>query len=242
VASKPDRLEKDLANAKKLAAILEDEHVKLCRTKMVKKENKDIIMEVGEGGKVEDQTDAVMADPVVPEDHDEDPELREKGAEAVEQRIEKIMADLREEGLVDINDEKAYGAKRVSINFASSTILLIEPLQTVVSLDLYIAYLRAAFHTCYYCSVVTDHLEELQRKCLKHARKPLSKMLLEEVKAAEAEKAEKERKVNEDDKEKDPTDKDSPIKEKMNENRDWKRNGMFWSYLCDCGHLLHFDR
>src|SRR6266436_2304559 len=65
--------------------------------------------------------------------------------------------------------------------------------QTVVSLDLYLAYLRAAFHTCYYCAVVTDHLEELQRKCLKHVRKPLSKMLLEEVKAAEAEKAEKEK-------------------------------------------------
>lgn len=43
----------------------------------------------------------------------------------------------------------------------------------MVSLDLYLAYLRAAFHTCYYCSVTTDHVEELQRKCIKHIRKPL---------------------------------------------------------------------
>lgn len=89
-------------------------------------------------------------------------------------------------------------------------------------MDLYLAYLRAAFHTCYYCSIVTDHLEELQRKCLKHARKPLSKMLLEEVKAAEAEKAEKEKNVNEEDKVKEI---ETPVKEKPNETRDWKRNG-----------------
>jgi len=95
-----------------------------------------------------------------------------------------------------------------------------------VSLDLYLAYLRAAFHTCYYCAVVTDHLEELQRKCLKHVRKPLSKTMLEEVKAAEAEKAEKEKegKEDEEDIEKDEK-KESPVKEKVSDNRDWKRNG-----------------
>lgn len=105
----------------------------------------------------------------------------------------------------------------------------------MISLDLYIAYLRAAFNTCYYCSVVTDHLEELQRKCLKHARKPLSKLLLDEVKA-EAEKAEKEKK----DKDEEMEDTENAEKEKerekdvkkegqwrdRNENRDWKRNGL----------------
>lgn len=45
--------------------------------------------------------------------------------------------------------------------------------QTTVALDLYLEYLRAAFNTCYYCSVTTDHVEELQRKCIKHVRKPL---------------------------------------------------------------------
>lgn len=92
---------------------------------------------------------------------------------------------------------------------------------------MYIAYLRAAFHTCYYCAVVTDHLEELQRKCLKHMRKPLSKMLLEEMKVAEAEKVEKDKegKDTEEDvgKEKE---KETLVKEKV-ENKEWKRNGMF---------------
>ena len=94
---------------------------------------------------------------------------------------------------------------------------------------MYLAYLRAAFHTCYYCAVVTDHLEELQRKCLKHVRKPLSKTMLEEVKAAEAEKAEKEKegKEDEEDIEKDEKkEKESPVKEKVVDNRDWKRNGL----------------
>lgn len=43
----------------------------------------------------------------------------------------------------------------------------------MVALDLYLEYLRAAFNTCYYCSVTTDHVEELQRKCIKHVRKAL---------------------------------------------------------------------
>ena len=44
-----------------------------------------------------------------------------------------------------------------------------------MALDLYLAYLRAAFNTCYYCSVTTDHVEELQRKCIQHIRKPMPK-------------------------------------------------------------------
>lgn len=95
----------------------------------------------------------------------------------------------------------------------------------MISLDLYIAYLRAAYHTCYYCAVVTDHLEELQRKCLKHVRKPLSKTLLEEVKAAETEKVEKEKKDKEEEKETEPAP-TKPI-----ESRDWKRNGMRPQYF-----------
>jgi hypothetical protein len=51
-------------------------------------------------------------------------------------------------------------------------------------LDLYISYLRAAFNTCFYCAVVTDHVEELQRKCVKHVRKPMSKAMIEELRAA----------------------------------------------------------
>ena len=98
----------------------------------------------------------------------------------------------------------------------------------MVALDLYLAYLRTAFNTCYYCAVVTDHVEELQRKCVRHVRKPLSKSLLQEIKAAEAQKAEKEPKAegeNVDEKEKEK-DKEQAVKDKA-ENRDWKRNGMF---------------
>ena len=103
----------------------------------------------------------------------------------------------------------------------------------MVSLDLYLAYLRSAFNTCYYCAVVTDHVEELQRKCVKHVRKPLSKSLLLELKAAEAQKGEKEgadggegdkeNRQKEEQREKDK-EKDAP-KDGKAESRDWKRNG-----------------
>lgn len=57
--------------------------------------------------------------------------------------------------------------------------------QLEVSLDLYIAYLRSAFHTCYYCALVTDYVEELQRKCIKHVRRPLPTPVTAEGKTAE---------------------------------------------------------
>ena len=105
--------------------------------------------------------------------------------------------------------------------------------QTVIALDLYLAYLRGAFNTCYYCAVVTDHLEELQRKCIKHIRKPMSKMLLQEVQAAEAQKAENDVKVEES-AEAAPKEKESSAKDK--ENRDWKRNGTLFARLIRCLH------
>jgi hypothetical protein len=91
----------------------------------------------------------------------------------------------------------------------------------MIALDMHLAYIRAAFHTCYYCSIVSDHLEELQRKCIRHTRKPLSKAALDEMKVAEAEKVEK---ANEGDKEKEP-EKEHPPRERPNENKDWRRNG-----------------
>lgn len=101
--------------------------------------------------------------------------------------------------------------------------------QAVIALDLYLAYLRAAFNTCYYCAVITDHVEELQRKCVKHVRKPLSKALLQEIKAAEAQKAEQDvKREDEGDKEKEA------VSKEKTESRDWKRNGML---LLICLHL-----
>ena len=45
---------------------------------------------------------------------DDDPDPKERGVDAVEKRIEKVMADMRDQALIDVNDEKAYHAKKVS--------------------------------------------------------------------------------------------------------------------------------
>lgn len=52
--------------------------------------------------------DAVMSDAHA--DHEDDSEPKESGSEAIERRIEKIMADLREQGAVD---EKVMEAQKV---------------------------------------------------------------------------------------------------------------------------------
>ncbi|KAJ6510279.1 hypothetical protein C8R47DRAFT_1097395 [Mycena vitilis] len=223
VSSRPERLEKDLASAKALATKLEAEAAELRKLKISTRKSAPV-----DGVPEETEADVAMPEG---EEEEEEPEPRERGCEAVERRIEKVMADLRQQELVDVNDDKAYESKK-----------------TMVSLDLYIAYLRAAFHTCYYCSIITDHLEELQRKCLRHERKPLSKMLLDEIKAAEAaEKAEKENKMKEgeggeapaEEKEKEKETK-SPVKERV--DRDWRRTDERWVEWLDSKMALLIDR
>jgi len=54
--------------------------------------------------------DAVMSDAHA--GHEDDPEPKESGSEAIERRIEKIMSDLREQGVVD---EKVMEAKKVCV-------------------------------------------------------------------------------------------------------------------------------
>lgn len=90
---------------------------------------------------------------------------------------------------------------------------------------------------------MTDHREELQRKCIKHVRRPMSKLLLEE----EREKEEKEAQAAKEDTVKPKEEEDvkmdgdeeavkgSEVETKAKpsmENRDWKRNGelspMLW--------------
>lgn len=95
----------------------------------------------------------------------------------------------------------------------------------MVALDLYIAYLRAAFHTCYYCAVVTDHLEELQRKCVKHVRKPWSndhkESRISDTLAAE-DNADGDTQGKEDD------GKERPLaREKQSESKDARKNGAY---------------
>jgi hypothetical protein len=112
VASKPDRLEKDLANAKILAALLEDEAAALRKTKLSAKDPAIEGVE-GENGQSELKEDDSMADGQNSGEGDDNDEPKERGSEAVERRIEKIMAEMQDQGLVDINDEKALQAKKV---------------------------------------------------------------------------------------------------------------------------------
>ena len=106
VASRPDRLAKDLANAKTLATLLEDEATKLRSVKLPlpPSANSD------DAGVKKEDPDATMA---ALDDEDEETEPKERGSDAVERRIEKVMADLREQGVVDVNDEKACEEKKV---------------------------------------------------------------------------------------------------------------------------------
>lgn len=109
VASKPDRLVKDLANAKSLALILEAEYDNLRKMKFEPKTEANGSSEEANG--TAEQQDAPM---VTTSDVDEeDPEPRERGSDAVERRIEKVMADLREQNALDFSDEKAVEDRRV---------------------------------------------------------------------------------------------------------------------------------
>ncbi|KAI0047290.1 hypothetical protein FA95DRAFT_1559257 [Auriscalpium vulgare] len=185
VASHPERLMKDLTNAKVLAAHLEAEAVSLRNFKPSPRERL-----TADGIVAED--DVAMG---MPDDDLDEPDPKEDTAEAIQRRVEKVLDDIRESGGLEVNDESDLEVKK-----------------TVVTLDLYLAYLRTAFNTCYYCAIVTDHMEELQRKCIKHVRKPIPKASLEAYKAAAAEK---ERVTNADDpfaeKEKEDGGKRAPI-------------------------------
>jgi hypothetical protein len=111
VASRPDRLERDLANVRKLATILEDEASALRKfpVRCVKQDDP-----TPRAVKTEDHSsDMTMTDGGEGGD-DDDPEPPERGSNAIELRVEKIMAELREQGLVDVNNQKVYEARKVS--------------------------------------------------------------------------------------------------------------------------------
>lgn len=109
VASRPDRIAKDLGNAKILAEILEDEAARVRSTKVPLLNAPKVDGEETQGT---EQSDVAMIPPDV---DDEEPEPLERGSAAMERRIEKVMADLRDQGHIDINDEKAYEEKKVCI-------------------------------------------------------------------------------------------------------------------------------
>lgn len=102
VASRPERIEKDLANTKILASILEEEAAALRKS-----------ISPSDGGSMDAGNDAKLGDVAVGNahpDNEDDSEPKEDGSQAVERRIEKIIADLREQGL----DEKTIEVKKVS--------------------------------------------------------------------------------------------------------------------------------
>ncbi|KAF7331679.1 hypothetical protein MKEN_00047600 [Mycena kentingensis (nom. inval.)] len=189
IANRPERMEKDLLQAKQLVAKLEAESAELQKLTF------------------ENKNQSSGDEPVDGSTSEEEPPV-ERGSEAVEARIEMV---LREQAMVDVNDEKAF-----------------EEFKTMVSLDLYLAYLRAAFHTCYYCAIVTDHLEELQRKCVGHERRPVPKSsqpaddVIKEEAAGDEEKIVKVEDAG-----------DAPIEEKdsktaVRENKDGRRTDDRW--------------
>ena len=108
VASRPDRMTKDLANAKTLASLLEEEYEDLR-----KRRYNEVEVKVNNTAL---KTKGATNEPPPPTTEDEglDPEPRERGSEVVERRIEKVMADLREHGGLDFSDEKAVEDRRVS--------------------------------------------------------------------------------------------------------------------------------
>lgn len=108
--------------------------------------------------------------------------------------------------------------------------------------------MRHAFHTCYYCAVTTDHQEELQRKCIQHLRKPLSKATYDEYKAKMAEnfaKVKEEDSVQEDgdlkpkENESSPDDRGKDAKDE--DSREWKKSGTFSLFLI-AAHLTRKSR
>jgi hypothetical protein len=104
VASKPDRLAKDLRQAKALVSILEAEAATLRKAKVKKPQPKDDHI-IEDGRESTDMIAGIM--------EEDEPEPKENGSDAVERRIEKIMTDLREQGHVDGNDKNAYEARKV---------------------------------------------------------------------------------------------------------------------------------
>lgn len=68
----------------------------------------------GEDASAEQKDDVAMTDGQTPEDEDDD-EPKERGSDAVERRIEKIMSELQDQGAVDVNDDVAFQAKKVRL-------------------------------------------------------------------------------------------------------------------------------
>ncbi|KAF8511174.1 hypothetical protein JB92DRAFT_2935833 [Gautieria morchelliformis] len=111
----------------------------------------------------------------------------------------------------------------------------LEAKKSLITLDLYLTYLRVAFNTCYYCAAVCDHVEELHRKCPQHVRKPLPDKVIPSTNDEAGEEKEEEDSAKEKpkEKEKDPKDKN---------DRRWERNDERWAEWVDSKIALLINR
>jgi len=226
VASRPDILEKDLERARLLLVRLEAEYYTLRRVRILSREE---VGALSEGPLQEDLVTLAEGE----EDRD-DLEPSKSALSAIEQRIEKVCGEVAQDGL----DEDDLKIRKVRLSRILSAPTVTEPMSKItMSLDLLLAVLRHAFHTCYYCAVTTDHQEELQRKCIQHLRKPLSKATYDEYKAKMAEdsvKIKEEIAMQEEgdlrakEKEHSPEDRGRDMANKEDDSREWKKNGMFF--------------
>ena len=108
-ASKPDRLEKDLANVKILASRLEEEAAMLRKAKP----QKQLAVHQTAGGTEAGDEQEVKGDISMTDEQADEDEPKERGSDAVERRIQKVMREMRDQGVVDADDEKAFQDRKV---------------------------------------------------------------------------------------------------------------------------------
>ena len=114
VASRPDRLVRDLANAKTLASLLEDEYDRVRRPppRDDAPPQDGSLAPDAQSGPTEDTH---MPDDSLDQDPDEDAP-KPRGSEAVERRIEKVISELRDSSAVDVMNEREFEAKKVKFH------------------------------------------------------------------------------------------------------------------------------
>ncbi|EJU06075.1 hypothetical protein DACRYDRAFT_19390 [Dacryopinax primogenitus] len=176
ISNKPERMRHDLQNIKDLAVILEGEWDATKRK--VREDRKEVKKKAAEAAAAAKQEgDVVMDEDIqknenvrVEEDLDVADEEPFRGIEQVEKRFEILVQQLRDKA-----HEKA-GDGEIDQEELENAELRLE-------LDLWLNYLRGAFNTCYYCALVCDYVEALQRKCVKHIRMPYVKPTVMEEEA-----------------------------------------------------------
>lgn len=116
VASRPDRLAKDLASARTLASLLEDEYDRIRRPPP-----RDLLPQDGSSEPnvpSESTEDTLMGGGSLDQDPNEDAP-KSRGSEAVEQRIEKVISELKGSGAVEVMSEREFEAKKVKFHPSS---------------------------------------------------------------------------------------------------------------------------